>query len=68
MPFSSPGDLPGIEPMLSALAGGFSTTEPPGRPKLGLKVNKKPPRRCKEYNKLGKRRKNKLKSIGATAV
>ena len=30
LPFSSPGDLPnpGIEP-----AGGFSTTEPPGKPK-----------------------------------
>ena len=34
MPFPSPGDLPnpGIEPMLPALAGGFFTTEPPGKP------------------------------------
>ena len=33
LPFSSPGDLsdPGIDPTSSALAGGFFTTEPPGR-------------------------------------
>ena len=33
-PFPSPGDLPnlGIEPMSPALAGRFSTTEPPGKP------------------------------------
>ena len=34
LPFPSPGDLPnpGIEPMSPALAGGFFTTEPPGKP------------------------------------
>ena len=34
MPFPSPGDLPfaGIEPASLALAGGFFTTEPPGKP------------------------------------
>ena len=34
LPFPAPGDLPnpGIEPMSSALAGGFFTPEPPGRP------------------------------------
>ena len=34
MPFPSPGDLPepGIEPASPALAGGFFTTEPPGKP------------------------------------
>ena len=34
LPFPSPGDLPdpGIEPMSAALAGGFFTTEPPGKP------------------------------------
>ena len=34
LPFLSPGDLPdpGIKPVPSALAGGFSTTEPPGKP------------------------------------
>ena len=34
LPFPSPGDLPnpGIEPTSPALAGGFSTTEPPGKP------------------------------------
>ena len=37
LPFPPPGDLPdpGIEPvspMLPALAGGFFTTEPPGKP------------------------------------
>jgi len=33
--FPSPGDLPhtGIEPASPALAGGFFTTEPPGKPK-----------------------------------
>ena len=32
--FPSPGDLsdPGIKPISSALAGGFFTTEPPGKP------------------------------------
>ena len=34
LPFPSPGDLPdpGIEPASAALAGGFFTTEPPGKP------------------------------------
>ena len=34
LPFLSPGDLPdlGIEHMSPALAGGFFTTEPPGKP------------------------------------
>ena len=34
LPFSSPGDLPGseIEPPSPALAGGFFTTKPPGKP------------------------------------
>ena len=34
LPFLSPGDLPnaGIEPTSPALAGGFLTTEPPGKP------------------------------------
>ena len=34
LPFSSPGDLPdpGIKPASPALAGGFFTTEPPGKP------------------------------------
>ena len=33
LPFSTPGDLPdpGIEPTSPALAGGFFTTEPPGK-------------------------------------
>ena len=35
LPFPSPGDLPnpGIEPMSPALAGGFFTSEPPGKPR-----------------------------------
>ena len=35
LPFPSPGDLPdpGIEPVFPALAGGFFTTEPPGKQK-----------------------------------
>ena len=34
LPFSSPGDLPdpGIKSAAPALAGGFFTTEPPGKP------------------------------------
>jgi len=34
LPFPSPGDLPdpGIEPRSPAWAGGFFTTEPPGKP------------------------------------
>ena len=34
LPFPSPGDLsdPGIKPMSPALAGGFFTAEPPGKP------------------------------------
>ena len=34
LPFPSPGDLPdpGIEPMSPALADGFFTIEPPGKP------------------------------------
>ena len=33
LPFPSPGDLPnpGIKPASPALAGGFFTTEPPGK-------------------------------------
>ena len=40
LPFSSPGDFPnlGIEPVSPALAGGFFTTEPPGKPKRKLDV------------------------------
>ena len=36
LPFLSPGDLsdPGLEPESPALAGGFFTTEPPGKPIL----------------------------------
>ena len=34
LPFPSAGDLPGpgTEPVSPALAGGFLTTEPPGKP------------------------------------
>ena len=38
LPFLFPGDLPnpGIEPESPALAGGFFTTEPPGKPNVSL--------------------------------
>ena len=44
LPFPSPGDLsePGIEPASPALAGGFFTTKPPGKPttdRLGILKN-----------------------------
>ena len=37
LPFPSPGDLPdlGIKPASPALAGGFFTTEPSGKPSKG---------------------------------
>ena len=36
LPFPPPGDLPdpGVEPVSSALAGVFFTTQPPGKPKM----------------------------------
>ena len=36
LPFPTPGDLPdpGVEPKSPALAGGFCTTEPPGKPPI----------------------------------
>ena len=39
-PFPSPGDLPnpGIKPESPALAGGFLTTEPPGKPKFAISI------------------------------
>ena len=39
-PFPSPGDLPnpGIKPESPALAGGFLTTEPPGKPKVAISI------------------------------
>ena len=42
LPFPSPGDLPDseIEPMSPALAGGFFTAEPPGKPILLVDVLK----------------------------
>ena len=38
LPFPSPGDLPnpGIKPTSPASAGGFFTTEPPGKPSFWL--------------------------------
>ena len=38
LPFPTPGDLPDpvIEPASPALAGGFLTTEPPGKLTIGL--------------------------------
>ena len=41
LPFPSPGDLPNpaIEPTTPALAGGFFTTEPPGKPNSPLQFS-----------------------------
>ena len=41
LPFPSPGDLPnpGIKPASPTLAGGFFTTEPPGKPRLSLEAS-----------------------------
>ena len=41
LPFPSPEDLPspGIQPASSSLAGGFFTTEPPGKPCRHTKLN-----------------------------
>ena len=40
LPFPSPGDLsdPGIEPVSPALAGGFFTAEPPGKPSESVEL------------------------------
>ena len=40
LPFPYPGDLPdpGIEPVSPALAGGFFTTEPPGKPTNNFRI------------------------------
>ena len=42
LPFTSPGDLPhtGIKPKSPALAGGFLTTVPPGKPSCSMKKDK----------------------------
>ena len=44
LPFPSPGDLPnpGIKPSSPILAGGFFTTEPPGKPIIFLNVCNRP--------------------------
>ena len=44
LPFPLPGDLlhPGIEPASPALAGGFFTIEPPGRPGYAGDSNEQP--------------------------
>ena len=41
LPCPPPGDFPnlGIEPVSPALAGGFFTTEPPGKPRRKLDVH-----------------------------
>ena len=59
LPFTSPGDLPdsGIESTSPALAGRFSTTEPPGKP-LFINVFLTFPKRtkgnkCSDYNSIG---------------
>ena len=40
LPCPTPGDLPdpGIEPKSPALAGGFFTAEPPGKPRASLSL------------------------------
>ena len=42
LPFIPPGDLPhpGIKPKSPALAGGFLTTAPPGKPSCSMKKDK----------------------------
>ena len=43
LPFPTPGDLPspGIEPLFPALAGGFFTPAPPGKPPLSMRPSLK---------------------------
>ena len=56
LPFPSPGDLsdPGIELMSPALAGGFSTTEPPGKSYPKALPNPKTIFLCQEHPMLCK--------------
>ena len=46
LPFPSPGDLPdpGIQPASPTLAGGFITTEPPGKPTVWWSTKTSPPK------------------------
>ena len=43
LPFPPPGDLPdpGIKPTSPTLAGGFFTTEPPGKPLINILLQNK---------------------------
>ena len=52
--FSSPGDLPDprIEPVSPVLAGGFSTTEPPGSPYSIVAEDNKCHGKVKRYRKV----------------
>ena len=55
LPLPSPGDLPdsGIEPTSPALAGGFFTTEPPGKPSFPLRfVQFQPLGNCFSFSKI----------------
>ena len=66
LPFPSPGALPdpGIKPASSALAGGFFTTEPPGKPGLGLGTHlNRPQRHVHDQDPLAK---NLACELGAT--
>ena len=51
LPFPSPGDLPdpGMEHRSPALAGGFFTSEPPGKPYFNIPGIKKEKRKCREF-------------------
>ena len=51
LPFPSPGDLPdpGMELRSPALAGGFFTSEPPGKPYFNIPGIKKKKRKCREF-------------------
>ena len=40
---------PGLEPMPTALAGGFLTTAPPGKPSMGYFLKSKTVAKNKEY-------------------
>ena len=62
LPFPSPGDLPdpGIKPASTALAGGFFTTEPPGKLMSYTQGNR---HRCKVAPKMTQRQATQLQRV-----
>ena len=57
LPYPTPGDLPNleIEPETPALAGGFFTTDPPGKPENSQTIRKRMGMHVFQYNFIDKK-------------